>query len=322
MINNKELITLLEKDYSLGNIVSHRVLRDGIDNRVYDISTENGDRFIVRENKRSFEYKNLDFEIELNDFLTKNKFKTPRLIKTNEGKGKVEKGGLTFLLFEYILGSQFEKIENITSQESLIETGGELLGRLHKETVSLRMKNDPIRTIFTEFERFIKVPKKDVSLFKGSEKLTKEINYFVDEGKRRINRNDFIGVIHNDYYMGNLIYKNKEDCYLIDFDWSCNGPLIKDVALGVGAWSSSFDGKKPPNKEVVSIFLSGYNKYSPLRVDYDDDLIFWICFSFLSEAATFFVDVLEERWPEFDIREIEQCFSYRKFQFFFREFKK
>ncbi len=72
-MNFKEIAPFLEKEYNLGKIVSQKIIRDGIDNKVYDISIKNGDRFVVRESKRNFKYKNLDFEIELNDFLNKKK---------------------------------------------------------------------------------------------------------------------------------------------------------------------------------------------------------------------------------------------------------
>lgn len=124
------------------------------------------------------------------------------------------------------------------------------------------------------------------------------------------------GAIHNDYRIQNLIFLSDTDCTLIDFDWSCYGPLIKDVALAVGEWSL-FDFNKGPSQEAIDQFLKGYNSTSPQKINYDKELIFWISFAYLSEAATFFTDVCEERHTDLVITEISQCHSYKKFRYFY-----
>ncbi len=316
----QKIISLIESKYDLGEITLEGVIRDGIDNKVYKIANKSNEKFVLRENKRSFINKNPEFEIELIKKLNALNFNTPKLITTSKKEAKVELGKSTFLIFEHIEGEQFEKIDKEMISSGLVELGGEMLGKLHKETFSFNLKNESIRNIFTEFKRLKDADQKKLSEFDGFNKLKYFIEIFTEEGEKRISNKTFTGAIHNDYYPGNLIYTNNKSCYLIDFDWSCQGPFIKDLALGVGSWSSSFEGKSPPDKEVINRFLCGYNLFSPLKVNYDKDLLFWICFAFLSETATFFVDVLESRWSDLNIERINQCFSYRKFEYFFEEY--
>jgi thiamine kinase-like enzyme len=99
---------------------------------------------------------------------------------------------------------------------------------------------------------------------------------------------------------------------LIDFDWSCPGPFIKDVALALVEWSFP-DGGIQPREDIIVAFLSAYNKNSPVKIIKDNNLYNWIKFSCLSDTATYFCDRIDSENPK---RDISKSYMYQKYQYF------
>lgn len=310
----QELSKQITEKYNLGQIKDFRLIHDGLDNKVYRITVGVSSVYIVRESKRNKKNKNIDFEIKLISFLDKSNFSVPKIILTTGGNPSFNLGARTIIVFQYIKGEILQK--------GLIELGGKTLGNLHNKTLNLETKFDPIRNVFTELERFTDKNKKKMFRFKGYQVVEKHIKHFVDVARKKIKCGLPHGVIHNDFHIGNLIYMtDKKLLYTIDFDWSCNGPLVKDVALAIGSWSCTDVAKIPPDKETIAKFLIGYNSTAPIHIKYDQDLLFWICFAYLSETATFFADFLESRYPNLNITKVEQCISYRNFKYFFEKYE-
>jgi len=151
--------------------------------------------------------------------------------------------------------------------------------------------------------------------FDGYESLLKEAKEFRTRGEQAAKKSA-VGIIHNDYRIQNLIFIGQELC-LIDFDWACHGPFLKDVGLALAEWSL-FDPESGPSKEAVDQFLGGYNSAAPFRVDFNSDAIFWICFACLSDACTFFADIIEGRYLNKQITDVNQCHMYKKFEYFYK----
>lgn len=188
---------------------------------------------------------------------------------------------------------------------------------LHQYTQKLDLGEKKGRHIFTEIERFENLSKECQKRFSDYGEAASHIAQFSEEAREKIKDKKLLsGVIHNDYRIQNLIFQSDADCSIIDFDWACYGPLIKDVALAVGEWSY-FDIKTGPSREAIDQFLKGYNETAPKPIEYSPELIFWICFAYLSETSNFLSDTCEGRHDSLNITRVEQCRSYRKFKFFF-----
>lgn len=94
------------------------------------------------------------------------------------------------------------------------------------------------------------------------------------------------------YRAGNVFFKNDDEISgVIDFDWSCIGPQIKDLALGALEWSCA-DGRVEPNPIIFDAFLDGYNSVSSQKVSKDKELYAWVMFAALSDTATYLCDRL------------------------------
>ncbi len=305
-MNQKE-VKKIEQEYGL-RIISADLIHQGKDNDVYVLNDQNRKKYVWRIGKRR--EKNFDFEVELLRNLERSGFEAPRMI--------LSKNGRSGSLFDFIEGRQFEKVSGEMLADGKIEAGGRKLGQLHRITHSMQINKESNRTIFTEFERLLKIDIKNLERFNGYEVLRGQVEKFYAEGKKAAQKSNLaFGIIHNDYRIQNLIFTN-EGSYLIDFDWACSGPLIKDVGLALAEWSL-FAPESGPSKEAIEQFLTGYNSVAPFRVDFNSDAIFWICFACLSDACTFFADIIEERYLGKEINAIRQCRMYIKFRFFMKQ---
>jgi hypothetical protein len=102
---------------------------------------------------------------------------------------------------------------------------------------------------------------------------------------------------------------------VVDWDWSCLGPTPKDLALGLVEWAFP-DGSQGPVTATMDAFLGRYNATAAQPIAMDDDLIRWMMFACLSDAATFWSDRLGEPGIE---RDIGASFMYAKYEHYSRE---
>ena len=308
----------IESGYELLCPIFLDLIHDGLDNRVFVVTDAKNNKFVLRESKRSG--KNASFEVDVLSALEKFCFSSPHIIKTKKDKYLLRIDNREIILFEYIQGSQIEKLESIHLKSDVIEQGVRKLGELHLLTNGMNVNAILTRTIFTECDRLLKLDVNLLKQFKNSDILINQVKHFYKEAQSRIgNKQELFGVIHNDFRIQNLIFSDK-DCFVIDFDWACYGPLLKDVGLAVAEWSL-YNKSKGPSKEAIERFIKAYNETAPKAVQYDKDLIFWICFACLSDACTFLADVIEGKYPEKNIIDVEQCYMYKKFAYFYQELK-
>jgi len=121
------------------------------------------------------------------------------------------------------------------------------------------------------------------------------------------------GLIQNDFRPSNVFFDDSDHLAgIIDFDWSCIGPIIKDIALGVLEWSFP-DGAAAPDFMIFNSFLAGYNSIAIRKQEKDRQLYDWISFAALSDAATYFCDRVSDPTAR---RRISASYMYKKFQFF------
>lgn len=322
-MENKEKSEIL-KEYGLDESSIFNLVHKGIDNNLYIINDAEGKKYVLRESKRKYYNKNIGFEVELLLLLTRLSIKAPNLIISRNNSYYVVASDRYFVLFGYIAGHQFESVSGELLLKNIIRLGGKKLGELHNATKNLDINIDSKRTIFTEFERFFSIPIEKLAQFDGYAEFLKYVNKFYNDSKNLM-QNEKIksGIIHNDYRIQNLIFsKDNTDASIIDFDWSCCGPFLKDIGLAIVEWSI-FDFKRGPSREAIQQFIDGYNSIGLIQIKYNRELLFWICFSCLSDACTFFSDiVIESRHDDLSIDKVEQCQMYKKFKYFLEEYNR
>ncbi|MEI8327916.1 MAG: phosphotransferase [Candidatus Taylorbacteria bacterium] len=316
-ISYKHLLCI-ETEYGLIGPLSSKLIHDGPDNYVYVVVDANNNKYALRVNKRAG--KNISFEMAILTVFAQIGFSAPRLLRTKSKEYFSTIDKVFVVLFIYIEGIQIKKISSEHLETGIIERGAKKLGELHRLTNGMMVEIIPTRTIFTEFDRLLKINISILERFKDVRVVIEQVKFFYHDALLRINsKKDLYGVIHNDYRVQNLIY-TKDDCYIIDFDWSCYGPLSKDLGLAIAEWSM-YTGNTGPSQEMIERFIKAYNETAPQVVLYNKDLIYWICFACLSDTCTFLADVVEGGYADKVINDVDQCYMYRKFKYFYGELK-
>lgn len=285
-----------------------------IDNNLYFLTAGDGKKYVLRKGKRT-EVKDSDFEYRVISALVEDNFPTPKLIKTKEEKNyERDDNGWPVFAFEFINGKQYEYKEMTAN---LAFAGGKLLADFHRSCLQkdASIGTNTKRNIYTEFELFMSLSEDKFADVYGYKALVNILNKYKNKSEEWISVNqDKCGVIHSDYGPQNLIFTNAGP-YLIDLDWACQGPWLKDVGQMIALWSSSNQGISD-NQVLIDALLDGYNSVGTFKIEKDDDLLFWIKFSCLSDACTFFIGYTEGRFPDFSLKNINQCHGYKRFELF------
>lgn len=294
------------------------LIHDGIDNRVYLVTDAAAKRYILRESKRTHVSRSVAFEAATIALLIRSGIPTPAIVTTQSGLPGAVIDGHDATMFEHVPGFQFEDMSPELVARGILDVGARALGALHAATRGQAIPEAPKRTIFTELDRFVEI--KNHPLLKGIDGYAELVSEAADLRERaeamiRSSSAD-MGIIHNDYRIQNLIFQDDSRCSIIDLDWACPGPLLKDVGLAIAEWSMFDFVANVPSRSAIDGFIDAYNETAPAPVSYGKDLLFWISFSCLSDACTFFVDLVEGRYEGKSIVRTEQCRMYRKFEYF------
>jgi Ser/Thr protein kinase RdoA (MazF antagonist) len=281
------------------------LLRKGVDNNMYVFKHINGDRAVLRVSKRDMA-ETIDFEAKLLNFLFEHQVPVPEILPTTRGDLWVVIDGVTAVAFRFISGTTILVEHNAKPDIRYARFAGEMLARLHVAGLSFAYENPKRRTIFTEYERALLRKDFIVKLKGGSEFLTIIESYL----KWARQYQGDTGIIHNDFIPSNIIL-NKDKTTIVDFDWSCRGPLVKDLGIALAEWSFP-DGLGHHWEDIFISFLEGYNKSAPKKIPLDNSLYKWVCFSCLSDACNFFADLPTDS----PIKKISQCRRFKKAIYF------
>jgi Ser/Thr protein kinase RdoA (MazF antagonist) len=310
----------VESEYGLKGPLAFDQIHNGPDNDVFIVTDFKNTNYVLRQSKRLG--KNAMFEMEVLTKLAQVSFLSPEPLQTKSKAFLINIDKIQLVLFTYIKGTQIPQLGTEHLETDVIERGAKKLGELHSLTKNIKVSDIPSRTIFTEYDRLLALDMEKLKPFKDFEILLDQVKDFYSKAESRIKGGkELYGVIHNDYGIQNLIYI-KDDCYIIDFDWACYGPLLKDLGLAVAIWPLySKDGV--PSRTIIDRFLKSYNETAPQTVAYDKDLIFWVCFACLSDTCTFITDTVQNnyKYGEKAINDVEQCRMYKKFEYFYKELK-
>lgn len=213
--------SLIELEYGLTGPLVFDQVHDGPDNNVYIVTDRQNNKYALRQSKRVG--KNAAFEIELLTVLAKSGFSSPKPLPTRLKSYLVAVDAIQLVLFTYINGTQVEKLGPEHLNSDIVELGANKLGELHRLTSGLQVVAIPTRTLFTEYDRLLKIDKQKLQQFKNYEIVLDQVKDFYKESQLKINsKKELYGIIHNDYRIQNLIYTTK-NCFIIDFDWDING---------------------------------------------------------------------------------------------------
>lgn len=307
-MNSNNLEVIIEK-YGFNKPIRFKLLREGIDNDVYLIHNENT-KAIIRISKRNMAG-SLEYEADLINSLRRLNIPVPVIIRTLKGEFFLTIEDTVVTCFEYIDHDETIVSTNNKPEISIIKQTGAMLGRLHSESSLIQLKNSKRRTIYTEIDRALQIKNTLLVKLGGGKEYVKLLEQYK---KYAQNTSSSLpaGIIHNDYVPGNILFKQDKLVAIIDFDWACYAPLIKDVGLALAVWSYP-DGATNYWKDIFAAFIDSYNKESPHKILENDDLIRWICFSCISDSATYFADLAVGN-P--GISNVLQSRSYKRFIYF------
>jgi homoserine kinase type II len=252
-VNKKDLQEYLNKYFDVGELLSYKMLENGIANTLYKLKTTKGDyvfKIAVRHNS-----KKLDFEVDLLNFLKK--MPIPKIIKTNSGKDVFLYKGYRSFIYPFIKGDHTKKF----TKEMLFEVG-EFLAELHKQSKNFR--HGAVRTKFyTEFfderKRIIR-ENRDSS----NTKIREAVRYIEKKiDMYKIPKGLPTGAIHADVKGDNTLFEKGHLSGVVDFDNAYMGILVYDLVCSIFWFSCQ---NKRFNLKYAKEIYSGYNSVRKLTL--------------------------------------------------------
>lgn len=291
------------------DIVKLDMLRDGTDNVIWDATSRSGTRYAIRVSKRDVDGE-IAFEAEWIRILQDEDIPVVPLVFTKTGNSytNLDKGR-AMTVFKFLPGRHLSvSIDNPPPQKT-VEAAARVLAVLHSASKKHNVDLPRKRTVFKELERVIESGNLIIEKMPGGKDFIEEVRNTLKWGKSQMY--DPV-LVHNDYRIGNIMFDESDNLLaILDFDWSCIGPAIKDVAHSLAEWSFP-DGSRNHNEQVFSGFLKSYNQASDAPMARDNFLYQWMALSCLSDACTFLID----RLLRGEIKPPSYSYMYKKYQYF------
>ena len=305
-MSNMELIQSVDKSYGIA-VRNASVLRDGSDNVVWILNTQNGKKIIARVSKREMN-SNITFEAEWLRFLKSKKVPVIPPIESKIGEAyAVSSDGGAITVFEFVNGKGFPFDKDNPPPHKAVASAAKALAELHNASRGYTVSLPRQRTIYTELERAVTYEDKVTEKMPGGAKFMREVKEAL-----ALKDSSTAVLLHNDYHIGNLLFrKNNTVAAILDFDWCCAGPAIKDVSHSLVIWSLASLAKTHWSA-IFDNFLESYNNAAQEKIANDECLHQWIAFSCLSDACTYLIDRLEHS----KIKTVASCHMYQKFRYF------
>lgn len=295
------------QDYNLDEISPIVLLRESSDNLVYLIGEKS--KKILRISKR-LPVDDIRFEYEATEFLSKSGISVPKWLTTKTSDFYTLIDNNVAVLFDFIEGHHIEVNKDNLPTQIQAYNAGKGLGLISNASAGFTSTSPRQRNIFSEFDRVISMSEIFINKFEGGQEFVDQVKEMINFGKKQ---NESVGFIHNDYRPSNVFFNDNDELVgIIDFDWSCIGPIIKDLALAIVEWSFP-DGSAEPDFKIFDSFLEGYNSATKNKWQKDERLYSWIKFATLSDASTYFCDLADD--PD-STKRIIKSYMYRKFKFF------
>ncbi len=301
------LISKALREYDLSEVVPISLVRESADNVVYVVGEK--DKKILRISKR-LAAEDVAFEYAAIKHLVQNGAPVAHWLATKTGKAYSLIDGHVAVLFDFLPGYHINVDKDHLPTQVQAYSAGAGLGRMSNATSTFTSNAPRTRTIFSELERAISLEEIFVKNFEGGVEFIAQVKEALKFGRAQ---DEIVCFIHNDYRPSNVFFdENNQVTGIIDFDWSCMGPAIKDLALAIVEWSFP-DGAIEADTALFQEFLDGYNSISNQKWKKDERLYSWIKFTTLSDAATYFCDLAEDPGST---KRIIKSYMYQKFIFF------
>jgi len=307
-----EAVQKILNQYDILEVSPIEMVRESGDNHVYLIGEKN--KKILRVSKR-LPIEDVRFEYDTLQYLSSNDFPVPDWIKTRDGNFYASTDEFEVaVMFNFLEGYHARIDKNNLPTKEQAYTVGRALAFMAEVGKTFKPSSPRRRNVFVELERVLQNEETFKKDFEDGEVFVEQVKEAIKFGRESESP---MGLIHNDYRSGNVFFKNDNEISgVIDFDWSCIGPIIKDFALGVLEWSCS-DGRTEPDFNIFDAFLDGYNSVSKEKYIKGKELYSWIMFAALSDTVTFFCDRLNN--PE-QKKNINYSYMYYKYLFFSKLF--
>ena len=218
--------------YSLGKLLKHEEIKEGIENTNYFIQTEKG-KFILTLYEKRVDEKDLPFFIGLMKNLFEKNFPSPEPIINKNGNYISEISKKKAAVISFLEGCAKKNLNPNDCYKIGVNTA-----KLHLITKDLTSKRENKLSVNSWREIYNKV-KKDCS--KIHLNLPKVIEKNLDEIEKNWPKNIPSGIIHADLFPDNIFFKDDEISGIIDYYFSCYDFYAFEIAICLNALC--FEGK-------------------------------------------------------------------------------
>ena len=223
---NQSDLSLIEKNFNIGKIVSFSGIKKGIENTNYLIKT-NKKKIILTIFEKRVEKKDLPFFMNLMFGLSKHKIKCPEPIKNKKGKYLFKIKNKTACLVSFLKGKDKNQLTNkdcfqVGKNVALLHLAAKKLRLYRKNSLSVNSWGPLLNRI-------------DKKINKLSNNLINVMRTDLIDIKRKWPKSMPNGIIHSDLFIDNIFFYKKKYYGFIDFYFSANDFLAYELATCVNA---------------------------------------------------------------------------------------
>ena len=283
----KKEISNIADEFVLGDVVSFAGVKNGSVNTHYFIETKKGKFFAkIDEVKGELEVKQ---ELDLLLHLRKQNYPCNQPQKTKTGRFTIDLQGKCLTVTRYIDGVELP-ISSITPTH-LSAIGHalanlHLLGRSYKKGIDNRFGFNRIVGIYRDVRRQLPTHLKNIIRV-----LDDEFGYL----ENYLDNNLPKGIIHGDLFPDNVKFKGNRLTGVMDFEASCRGKLIYDLATAVNALCFVDNRYQIERFEAL---IAGYESLRPLSLPQWDSFPNELRFSALRFTVTRIKDFFLKKMDE------------------------
>ena len=223
---NQSDLSLIEKNFNIGKIVSFSGIKKGIENTNYLIKTSKK-KIILTIFEKRVQKKDLPFFMNLMFGLSKNKIKCPEPIKNKKGKYLFKIRNKTACLVSFLEGKDKNQLTNkdcfqVGKNAALLHLAAKKLRLYRKNSLSVNSWGPLLNRI-------------DKRINKLSSNLIDTMRTDLVDIKKKWPKRMPNGIIHSDLFIDNIFFYKKKYYGFIDFYFSANDFLAYELATCVNA---------------------------------------------------------------------------------------
>lgn len=267
-------ISFVLSHYQLGRLKTIEPALGGMTSDNWFVESAQGKYFLRRRNP-CFTPESIDFEMGLIEHLLALGFPTAPLIRTRDGRLRVDVEGRHWELYEYLSGERFS-----ATNLAQIRSSARLLARFHRSAAGYKVRPVPERIVdLSRIEHFIDIFEEELKartkalgtvlapslagFFRGQADL-------VLKGIEPLSRQPLV-LIHGDFQPSNILFQEDRATALLDFGDVSFSYRAYDVARAIlrfstlkADWGRQQDIVPLLDLERVRAFMGSYQSELPL----------------------------------------------------------